>query len=348
MESILTFVFVLGLIVLVHEFGHLISAKAFGVYCKEFAIGMGPKLLKWKGKETLYSIRALPFGGFVSMLGEEGVEAEGVDVSRSIQRIAPLKRIVVMLSGIFMNFVLALVILSALNFQAGAIALTPEPVLGAIVEGMPAEAAGMMEGDRIVSIQFSDGSTQVPQDFYDVVEALQFYTDEIQFTLDRNGTEVIVFVTPVLNEENNQYMIGVQTPEYQIKEIGLLESIQYAFIDIKDMVISIFMTLSRLVKGLGLNAVSGPVGIFQFTAESAQYGLRAVFYVVALLSVNIAIFNLLPLPILDGGRSLLILIEMIIGKPINQKIEQGLMIVSMALMLLLFILISIKDVFTLF
>ncbi len=318
MESILTFVFVLGLIVLVHELGHLISAKAFGVYCKEFAIGMGPKLFKWKGKETLYSIRALPFGGFVSMLGEEGVEAEGVDPSRSIQKIAPLKRIVVMLAGIFMNFVLALVVLTGLNLEAGAVVLTPEPILGPIMQDMPAETAGMMEGDRIVSLQFSDGTTQVPEDFYDVVEALQFYTDEIQFTLDRDGEIIVLTVTPELNEENNQYMIGVQTPEYQVKEIGFLESIKYAFIDMKDMVSSIALTLTRLVRGIGLNAVSGPVGIFQFTAESAQYGFRAIFYVVALLSINIAIFNLLPLPILDGGRSLLIFIEMLRGKPLNQ------------------------------
>ncbi len=348
MESILTFVFVLGLIVLVHESGHLISAKAFNVYCKEFAIGMGPKLFKWKGKETLYSIRALPFGGFVSMLGEEGVEEEGVDPSRSIQKIAPLKRIIVMLSGIFMNFVLALIVLTGLNLEAGAVVLTPEPILGPITSGMPAEAAGMMEGDRILSIQFSDGTVQEPKDFYDVVEALQFYTDEIQFTLDRAGETVVVTVTPVLNEENNQYMIGVQTPEYQVKEIGFFESIKYAFIDMKDMVSSVVMTLSRLMKGLGLNAVSGPVGIFQFTAESAQYGFRAIFYVVALLSVNIAIFNLLPVPILDGGRSLLIFVEMLRGKPLNQKFEQGIMMVSMALLLLLFIFISIKDVFSFF
>lgn len=348
MESILTFVFVLGLIVLVHELGHLVSAKAFGVYCKEFAIGMGPKLLKWQGKETLYSIRALPFGGFVSMLGEEGVVAEGIELNRSIVKITPLKRIVVMLSGIFMNFVLALIIMFSLNLQAGSIALTPEPILGAVMENMPAQTAGMQEGDRILKLTFSDNTTQVPEDFYDVIEALQFYHDEITFTLDRNGQSIDITITPTYNQDTQTYMIGVQTPEYTIKEIGVIDSLKYAFIDIKDMVSSIFTTLTRLIRGVGLNAVSGPVGIFQVTAESAQYGMRAIMYLVALLSVNIAVFNLIPLPILDGGRSLLIFVEMLRKKPLNEKFEQGIMIASMVLMLLLFIIISIKDVFTFF
>lgn len=348
MESILTFVFVLGIIVLVHELGHLISAKIFGVYCKEFAIGMGPKLFSRKGKETVYSIRLLPFGGFVSMLGEEGVEAEGIAPERSIQKIAPLKRIVVMLSGIFMNFILALVVLTGLNISAGQVIVDPEPILGLIMEGMPAEAAGMKAGDRILSLAFSDGSTQTPNDFYDVVEALQFYHDEIEFTLMRDNVELVIKVVPQLNDETGNYMIGVQSPEYSVKEIGFIESIQYAFIDLKDMVTSIVTTLSRLMRGVGLNAVSGPVGIYQVTAQSAQYGISAVMYIVAFLSINIAVFNLLPLPILDGGRSLLILIEIVRGKPLNAKFEQGIMVVSMILLFLLFIFISIKDVFTFF
>lgn len=348
MLNILIFIAVLSLIVLVHELGHLISAKIFNVYCKEFAIGMGPKLFSIKGKETEYSIRLLPFGGFVSMLGEEGVEAEGVAVERSIQKVARPKRLVIMLAGIFMNFVLALVILFSLNLSAGQVVLAPKPVFGAIMEGMPAEAAGMQEGDRILSVEFSDGTVLVPDDFYDVIEALQFYNDEMTFTLERSGSEVNITLTPIFNEEAQNYMIGVKTPAMQTKEIGFLGSIQYAFDDVKNITSSIVTTFSRLIKGLGLNAISGPVGIYQITAQTASYGFNAVMYLVALLSINIAIFNLLPLPILDGGRSLLIFIELIRGKPMNEKIEQGIMVLSMALLLMLFIFISIKDVFTLF
>ena len=164
--TIVYFIVILGIIVLVHELGHLISAKAFGVYCKEFAIGFGPKIKSIQGKETLYSIRALPLGGFVSMAGESGVEFDNIDSSRTLKGIAPYKRIIIMLSGIFNNLVLAYLIFVVLFMIAGARNIAPEPIIAGIVQDSAAELAGFLENDRITALTFSDGFSVEPKDFY--------------------------------------------------------------------------------------------------------------------------------------------------------------------------------------
>lgn len=347
MESILAFIFVLGLIVFIHELGHLLSAKAFGVYCKEFALGMGPKIYSIKGKETEYSVRLLPLGGFVSMVGEEGVEVD-VPKERSLKGIHPLKRLVVMLAGIVMNILLAFVIMVGLHIHNGYVIQNPEPVLGEIVENSPADLAGLKVNDRIVEVQFSDGTMIQPKDFYDLVEVLQLYQNTMTFVVDRNRDLIHIEITPQLDEQRGYYVIGVMSPQAQVKEITVFEAFTYGAQDLVDMGASMLMTLSRLVRGIGLSAISGPVGIFQVTAQSAQMGILSLLYLAGLLSLNVALFNLIPLPLLDGGRAVLIFIEMIIGKPVNAKIEQALMLASMILLLILTLFVTSQDLFKLF
>jgi regulator of sigma E protease len=347
MESILAFIFVLGLIVFIHELGHLLSAKTFGVYCKEFALGMGPKIYSIKGKETEYSIRLLPLGGFVSMVGEEGVEVD-VPKERSLKGIHPLKRLVVMLAGIVMNVILAFVIMTGINIYNGYVVLNPEPVLGEIVENSSADVAGLQINDRIIEVQLSDGSSIQPNDFYDLVEVLQLYQNTMTFVVEREGVLMEIEVTPTLDEERGVFVIGVMSPQAQVKEITFLEAFKYGSQDLVDMSASMLMTLSRLVRGIGLSAISGPVGIFQVTAQSAQMGMLSLLYLTGLLSLNVALFNLIPLPLLDGGRAVLIFIEILIGKPVNAKIEQALMLASMILLLLLTLFVTSQDLFKLF
>ena len=150
--TLLYFVIILGIIVFVHELGHLITAKMFGVYCKEFAIGMGPKIKSWQKGETLYSLRALPVGGFVAMAGEEGVDIEEIPAERTIKGIAPLKRIIVMLAGIMMNILLAWVIFVGVFIYQGARSLPPQPIVAGVVSGSVAETAGFLAGDEIVKV----------------------------------------------------------------------------------------------------------------------------------------------------------------------------------------------------
>lgn len=348
MQGFLAFIFVLGLIVLVHELGHLISAKTFNVYCKEFAIGMGPRLFSWKGKETTYSIRALPLGGFVSMLGEEGVEAEGIPFERSIKGIARWKQLIVMLSGIAMNILLAFLIFAGIHMVTGIIAVNPEPVVVGIVEGSPAQEAGLQIDDRIVRVEFSDGTFIIPKDFYQILEGIQMYHDTLIFTVDRSGKQQEITVIPRFDEAEQRYLVGITIPNPNYIEINFFDSFRYAVEDIQSMSVSMISTLSRLIRGIGLDAISGPVGIYQVASDTAEMGFLSVLYLAAILSLNVALFNLLPIPVMDGGRSLFLIIEMILRKPLNKKLEQALMIASMLLLFLVMAFVTTQDLFRLF
>lgn len=345
--SFLYFILILGIIVMIHEVGHLLTAKAFNVYCKEFAIGMGPKLFAFKGKETTYSLRLFPFGGYVAMAGEEGVEGD-VPFERSIKGIAAWKRMLVMLAGIAMNVVLASLILIGLYIQQGQVVLAPKPVVDGIIAGSPAEAAGFMAGDKITEIRFADGLVIQPKDFYEIVSYVQMYTTASTFTVDRNGTLLDITVTPAFVEAENRYFIGLMIPEAQIKPINAFEAVGYGLVEVKDILITMGFTLINLAKGIGLDSVSGPIGIYQITAEQAKQGIGNLVYLTALLSLNVALFNLLPLPVLDGGRTVLVLYEMIFRKPVSERVEQALMAVSVSLLILLMVLVTWKDLVRLF
>lgn len=338
------FVIVLGIIVFIHELGHLITAKYFGVYCREFAIGMGPRILSKKYGETVYSIRLLPLGGFVSMAGEDGVDVEEIPFERTIKGIKPYKRMIVMLAGIFMNLLLAWAIFIGMYLISGQATIAPKPIVDGVVADSPAAGAGFVYGDKILKLKFSDGTSIVPNDFYEVVQYIQLYSDETTFVIDREGEILEVLVTPEYIEEESRYYIGLKLPQPQVIQINALEAVGYGTKTMVDGVESIYSTLSRLVRGIGLKAMSGPVGIFNITAQSADQGIGSLILLVGILSLNVGIFNLLPIPLLDGGRVLLTGIEMILRKPLNAKVESALLTASAALMIGLMLLVTWQDI----
>jgi len=343
MSTFLYFILVLGVIVLIHEIGHLITAKFFNVYCKEFAIGMGPKIFSKKFNETEYSIRALPLGGFVAMAGEEGVD-DNVPFERSILGIAPWKRMIVMLAGIFMNFVLAFIIFVGIYAYQGYAVEAPKPIVAGTIENSPAEAAGFLANDEIKKISFSDGTSVIPKDFYEIITYIQMYTDTTTFLVNRDGIDLSISVTPELIVEENRYYLGIEMPSATRVEINFLQTFKYGALEVSNTVNSMVFTLTRLVRGIGLNAISGPIGIYQVTATQASYGLLNILYLMGLLSINVAIFNLLPLPILDGGRVVLTVYEMIFKKPMSKKVEQALMVLSIGMLLLLMAFVTLQDI----
>ncbi len=342
--TLLYFVIILGIIVFVHELGHLITAKMFGVYCKEFAIGMGPKVKSWQKGETLYSLRALPIGGFVAMAGEEGVDMEDIPANRTIKGIAPLKRIVIMLAGIFMNILLAWVIFVGVFLYQGARSLPPQPIIAGVVSGSVAETAGFLANDEIVKVAFSDGTSIVPKDFYEVITYTQLYNDEMTFTVIREGVNLAIKVTPLFNEKEGRYMIGLMLPQPVIEELSFFGAIWAGTEYVGTTITEIVNTLSRLVRGIGLNAISGPIGIYDVTDQQAQQGLLSLIVLTAILSVNVGIFNLLPIPLMDGGRVVITVAEMIIGKPINREFEQALMTASVILVIGLVLFVTWQDI----
>ncbi|KAF0226310.1 MAG: membrane-associated zinc [Erysipelotrichaceae bacterium] len=345
--SILYTLIILSIIITIHEIGHLVSAKFFKVYCKEFSLGMGPKLWGFKGKETTYNLRMFPFGGFVAMAGEESVEAD-VPVERTLLGIAKYKRMIIMLSGIFMNFVLAFILFVGINWSLGYVIESPKAIVAGIVENSPAEAAGLQMNDKILKLTFTDGTSVVPKNFDDVITYTQLYHNEIKFTLLRDSQEIEISVTPIYMAETERYFLGVMLPPAEKVNISPLEGIGYAFSTMIGTIYSMFLLIGRLLTGVGLQSVSGPLGIIEITQAQASYGLLNLIYLTAILSLNVGVFNLLPLPILDGGRVFIIGIEMIIRKPLNKRVEYGLMYFSAALLIMLMVLATWQDLSKLF
>lgn len=346
--NIFYFVAVLGILVLIHELGHLLAAKAFGVYCKEFAIGMGPKVFSIKKDhwETTYSIRLLPIGGFVSMAGEPGEGDMGVPLERTIVGIKPWKRLVVMVAGVTMNLILAVILFFGLTVSLGVVDY-PAPIVHSVVEDSPAEKAGLIANDEVVKITFFDGSTLKPENFPQITQGITTYGDR-QFTMTilRNGETLDIDLTP--EKDGDRYVIGVFPGPGVVRKVSFFEAIPLAFAQVWEVVLSLVYLLTRLVRGIGTEAVGGPIKIFEVTSEVSTYGWSYFVLLLANLSVNLAVINMVPIPVLDGGRSLMILIEMAIGRPLPENFENALMTIGLVLMLLLFVFIMGKDIMSLF
>ena len=224
--TIIYFLLLLSAIILIHEAGHLVAAKLFGVYCYEFSFGMGPVLLKHKGKETQYSLRALPVGGFVAMAGEtDGDEAYPdveVPAGRRLTEKKPWQKIIIMLAGVFMNFVLAFMIFSLVILHNGTFASSPKAVVSTVVENSPAEKAGFQSGDKILEITKKDGSSIKPETFMDMQAFSSGYADEETYKIDRDGEILSITLTPEYSEEQDAYLIGITGERSEYVDVNIL------------------------------------------------------------------------------------------------------------------------------
>ena len=343
------FLIALTVIICLHELGHLIAAKIFGVYCYEYSFGMGPVLLQKKGKETNYSIRAIPIGGFVSMAGETDGDELYPDVEvpdeRRLTNQKPWKKIIIMLAGVFMNFVLAWVIFSLVLLGSGSYSLSPKAEVAAVTENSPADKAGIKVGDKIIKIESEDGRSIKPDTFLEMrTFVLETENQTLTYTIDRDGEEITLSVTPEYNEEYEMYMIGITGPDATVVSINLLNCWYYG-IGVFNMMLQLMISaIINLFKGIGLENLSGPVGIYSATAESVSYGMSSYFLLIGELSLNVGICNLLPLPVLDGGQVVVTLVEWIIGKPVNKKVKTVIMVICWVLLIALMLFVTCKDI----
>lgn len=345
--TILYFILILSIIIIIHELGHLMTAKYFNVYCEEFSIGMGPAIYKKKFKETTFAIRLLPIGGFVSMAGEEGIEDEGIPFERTIKGIAWWKQIIVMAAGAIMNVLLAWVLFIGITMVQGRVVIPAEPVVQGFTENSAAEAAGFEIGDKILEVS-SGGERVKPDTFNDVTDHLGYHPkEETTFTVERGSQTLEIKLTPTYNEEEGRYLAGFATTS-QIKEISVLEGFKYGTEKMIDGSTSILQALTKLIRGIGLENLSGPVGIYQITDQVTQNGLLPALSLIALLSLNIGIFNLIPLPVLDGGRIFITLIEKIIGRKLGERVETVIMMIGVVLLIGLMVFATWQDIMRLF
>ena len=354
--TLILFLILLSVIVILHEGGHLIAAKIFGVYCEEYAIGMGPVIWQKKGKETKYSVRALPIGGFVAMAGdtdnqlETKVDETEIPPERTLTGIAKWKKIIIMLAGIMMNFLLAWVIVALVLNSAGGYALSPKAEIASVVEGSPAEKAGLQAGDLIVEISSENGTSVKPKQFDDITAYMMTYEGEYALTYKvKRGDQLLdLKVYPSYSNEEGRYLIGIYAPQAEVVKVNLANCWYYSFDYCRFMMSTMLMTLSQLFRGIGLNQLSGPVGIYQATGQAASMGVSSYLLMMAVISMNIGLINALPLPILDGGRVLLTLVEAVLRRPLSKRLENALMTASTILVLALFLFVTSQDLMRLF
>lgn len=352
-KTIILFVFMLSLITIVHELGHLLVAKAFGVYCKEFSLGMGPKLFSKKYKETEYSVRAFLIGGYVSMVGEQEddptIEELNIPKERTLKGIAKWKQTLVMFAGIFMNFILAWLIYSLLILNVGTYTIANKPIIESINVDMPAYNSGLQAGDIITKVELDNDMSISPSSYSELTAFLMSCYEgdgSWKFTVDRNGESYSYTVIPKYYEDEQRYLIGISFSDIatNIVKVNILNCFAYGFSYMASMVKMVFISLVSIIRGIGLQNVSGPIGVYQVVEQSIEYGAAYYFEILALISVNAAIFNAVPIPAFDGGRVLLLLIEAIIHRPLPKKFETAVLAASWVFILMLMIFVGYNDV----
>ena len=333
--TIIATIFVFGLLVLFHEFGHFATAKLTGMRVDEFAIGFGPKLASYRRGETLYSLRAIPLGGFNKIAGMDPDEEKD---ERSYSSKPILARMLVILAGSAMNFVLPVLIFFCIYATAGIGTPSPEPVLGDVMAGKSAANAGLRAGDRIVEINGQPIGAW--KDFVAVVQVSGGRVLDVRY--ERAGEQRQTSLIPEYDEQAKRALIGVVSAVDTYRP-GIGEAAGLA-------VQNTYMIMYRMLEGLGLMfsgradaEVSGPLGVAQMAGEVAQLGLLPLLQFAAFLSVNLGIINLLPVPALDGGHFVTLLLEALRGKPMGAKSTQYAQMVGFVLLLALMLFATFKD-----
>lgn len=351
--GLIAFVFMLSVIVIIHELGHFLVARHYGVFCKEFSIGMGPLLYSHQGKETQFSIRAIPFGGYVMMAGEEdGSQDEeedwlkNVPADRRLNHKPRWQQILVMVAGVCMNIVLAWGLFIGLSLTQGYVVEDPLPEVYEIVDDSPAQKAGLQIGDRILEARQGENVIE-PATQYDLLEWMQYHHDQMTLKVERDQQILTMTITPQLDEESNTYTLGYVV-QARARSIPWYQSFYYGTLDMLDSGTAIFSALAHLVQGEGLQNLSGPVGIAQVTTQATAMGLRSYLSLFALISLNIGIFNILPIPAMDGGRILILLLEKLFRRKINTKIVENIIVASFVLLIGLFLFATYNDIIRLF
>lgn len=339
--TLIYFILILGVIILIHEFGHFIFAKKAGIYVYEFSIGMGPRIFKWtrKNDETEYSIRLIPIGGFVQMAGEEIEDDPEVPKDKKFSVKTFGQKFMTVIAGIMNNFLLAIFLFFLIALFNGA--PQNKAIVGEISEDYPAYTSGLKEGDRILKVNGKNAAT------YDTLALeLQVNTGKnIKLEVDRNGqTETVNLKTKKVKENGEEvYRYGFTITDEV--ETGFFASLKYAFSKTFSLLHQMILVIGYLVTGnLNLNALAGPVGIFGIVGTAADAGIWSVLSLIALLSVNVGFINLLPLPAFDGGRLLFIIIEKIKGKPVDPRLENTIHAVGFFLLMALMLLITYNDI----
>lgn len=334
--NIIKIAFLLGFLIFIHEGGHFLVAKLCKIKVKEFAIGFGPIIWKKQGKNTQYVLRLIPLGGFVDLLGEE----QAVDEEGSYSKASPLKKIVILLAGGMVNIIFGLVVYFVLITSVGNFVST---TVDQTVENYAAETAGMQEGDKIVQVNGKKIKRKGQID--KILEKNN--GEEINLLVERNNEQIQIILTPTLEENENttrKYYLGII---FKVAPKSFTGNLYYGFWDTVEFSASIIDNVKQLFTGnVGVDQLTGPVGISEVVVKTEN--TTQFIYILALISLSLGVTNLLPVPPLDGGKILLVLIEGIIRKPIKEKVNVAIQMTGFFLIMGLAVLVTYNDVLRIF
>ena len=329
----------LSILILVHELGHFLIAKKFGLFVEEFGFGLPPKIWSKKIGETIYSINALPFGGFVKIFGENGNELEKLSENERKKNFASLKiwqRALIISAGVLFNFVLGWMVIS-LVFAIG----TPQAVvITEVRKNSPAAEINLQSGDKIIG-------------FADTDEFIKYINEnrgkEVSLNIERKEEKINFNVIPRVDPPKGEGSLGVGLVDAGLPKKNPIASVWEGLkISIK-LVENIFLTLANLaikavVGKASLEQVAGPIGIVKLTSQAGSLGFIYLLQLLAMISLNLAVLNIFPFPALDGGRLIFLAIEKIKGSPISPKIEKSINTIGLIFLILLMAVITIKDI----
>lgn len=354
--TIIAFIIILSILVLIHEFGHYITAKKLGIKVEEFGVGFPPRAYGKKIGETVYSINWLPVGGFVKLYGEDDagggsisskpkVENVREDVGRAFYARPLWQRMLVVTSGVIMNFLLAVVVISFLFASQGVPLPTEHVTVTEVSHASPAEIAGLKKGDQILSM---NGKVLKTTESF-ISETKKHRGQEVSLQVVRDGREFTTKLTPRIQAPKNQGAIGVAITNIEVKKYswieapfyGTMEAGKFSWMIVKGLVT---MVTDFALHGVKPQGVAGPIGVAQLTGEAVRAGWFAVLWFLSLLSLNLAVLNILPVPALDGGRFFFMIIEMVTGRKVSPKYEAYAHGAGLVVLLSLMALITFFDI----
>jgi regulator of sigma E protease len=348
----LAIIFVFGSMVMIHELGHYMVAKWIGVRVIEFSFGFGPKIVGYQGKETLYAWRIVPLGGFVKLHGMDAeVDENGrtiivpIDDKQSFPNKPVWQRMAVIAAGPVMNFILAIILFVGVFAYLGVPSQSNNNIIGSLVSGKPAATAGIQPGDKIVAVN----QEQTP-DWNHLTEVIHAKPNQLlNLTIEKsNGKQHQIIAVKTEKDAQTGYgMIGI-APEVIYMHASILQSTQFGLQRTLDFTKFIAVTLTQMVTGKIPAEVGGPVMIAQAIGEGAREGLSNLLGLTGVLSIQLGLINLFPIPALDGSRLVFLLIEGLRGKPLNPEKENMIHLVGFVLLMALMIAVTYNDVVRLF
>ncbi|MCM1541944.1 MAG: RIP metalloprotease RseP [Blautia sp.] len=351
--TLILFVLIFGVVVIAHEFGHFLLAKANGIHVVEFAVGMGPNLISTKRGDTKYSLKLFPIGGACMFEGEDGLnEKEGEPGEGSFNKASVWARISTVVAGPLFNLILAFVVAFFMVNMSDVFAIR-DAMAVQVSEGGGAEAAGLQAGDRILSI--NGEKVRLYQEI-SLYMQVSYRGGDLEVVYERGGERFTTTLTPQYDEEMGTYLLGVVNGEF-LEPQGF-DTLRYAWYEIRYSVKATYKSLGMLFRGqVGREDVAGPVGIAvnvvgKTYEEAKDYGWQSVLIsmlnIVLMLSVNLGILNMLPIPALDGGRLVFLLLEVIRGKPVPPEKEGMVHFVGLVFFMVLMVFIFFNDLANIF